>query len=279
MKKITSVIVLLLIAVSSVFSDNQKIITVMDFETSGVSEQEMTLIVDFLSSSVSDYEDYILIDRRQREIILSEAQFSNSGCADESCAIEIGQLLSASEMIVGSLGSVGSRYLMNIKLIDVETGKTIKDVSEKYGSIDELVDGSEFIISTLFNKTAKIEIKAVQTEDVQNTVTSVNSTPVIETFSFGSYPDKVTLNKEMYDTAKRNRGLKITSGILYGIGGVFTVLDIIGLVGSGGLPTDNDGWTIFFSFTGGSIVGLLGGIITGSLTEPVYDIDGLKTKY
>ena len=105
MKKIASVITFVIIA-STVSAAEQKIITVMDFETSGVSKQEMTLIVDYLSASVGDYEDYKLIDRRQREIILSEAQFSNSGCADESCAIEIGQLLSASEMIVGSLGSV-----------------------------------------------------------------------------------------------------------------------------------------------------------------------------
>ena len=49
--------------------------------------------------------------------------------------------------------SVGTRYLLNLKLIDVETGETIEDVSEKYSSIDELVDGSENIIKELFGST------------------------------------------------------------------------------------------------------------------------------
>ena len=173
MKRI-AFLMLLLSATSSIFAVEQKIITVMDFETSGVSEQEMTLFVDYLSSSVSDYEDYKLIDRRQREIILAEAQFSNSGCADESCAIEIGQLLSASEMIVGSLGSIGSRYLLNIKLIDVETGETIEDVSEKYSSIDELVDGSEDVIAQLISASIKND-SAIATN---NDKTKVDSTSV-----------------------------------------------------------------------------------------------------
>ena len=148
----------------------------MDFETSGVSKQEMTLIVDYLSSSVSDYKEYVLIDRRQREIILSEAQFSNSGCADESCAIEIGQLLSANEMILGSLGSVGSLYLMNIKLIDVTTGKTLNDVSEKYPSIEELITDCENLITELFyKKKTSLSVPSDEIDDpIEMTPTNTN---------------------------------------------------------------------------------------------------------
>lgn len=163
MRIIASTIILLLIVACSVSANNQKIITVMDFETNGVSEQEMTLIIDYLSSSVSDYKDYVLIDRRQRETILNEAEFSNSGCADETCAIEIGQLLSANEMIVGSLGSVGSFYIINTKLIDVETGKTVNNVSERYTTLDEIIINSEMTIKKLFSNDKKNEISTKTT--------------------------------------------------------------------------------------------------------------------
>ncbi len=150
MKKVIIVVSFFYIA-AAVSAEDQRIITVLDFETSGVSKQEMTLFVDYISSNISDYSDYILIDRRQRELILAEAEFSNSGCADESCAIEIGQVLSANQMIVGSLGSIGSRYLLNIKLIEVKTGKTVNDVSDKFNSIEELVDGAEAVVAELLS--------------------------------------------------------------------------------------------------------------------------------
>jgi hypothetical protein len=139
-------------------AEDKKIITVMDFETSGVSKQEMTLFVDYLSATVSDFQQYQLIDRRQRQLILAEAAFSNSGCVDESCAIEIGQLLSASEMVVGSLGSIGSLYLLNVKLIDVGTGATLNDVSEKYDSIEALVNGCETVVAQLVGGVSGIQV-------------------------------------------------------------------------------------------------------------------------
>jgi hypothetical protein len=180
-----------------IFADEGKIITVMDFETSGVAHQEMTLFVDYISSSISDNADYILIDRRQRESILVETQFSNSGCADESCAIEIGRLLSATEMIVGSLGSIGSLYILNIKLIEVETGRTLRDVSERYDSIEKLVIGSDDVVAELFEGNQKFS-------------TSTDNQPETQP------SEKVTHNTEIEPqttTAKDNPDIDFTIGI------------------------------------------------------------------
>lgn len=144
-------IILFLLASISLYAGNE-IIAVMDFETSGVSEQEMIVLVDYISSFITNNHNFIVLDRRQREVVLNELEFSNSGCTEEDCQIEIGRLLSANRIIIGSLGAIGSLYILNIKLINVETGQTISNVSNQYKNIEELVMNSESTIDILFKK-------------------------------------------------------------------------------------------------------------------------------
>jgi hypothetical protein len=166
-------ITLLAFSTLAVFANNQKIITVMDFKTSDVSQQEMTLFVDYISASVSDYKGYNLIDRRQREIILAEAEFSNSGCADETCAIEIGQLLSANEMIVGSLGS-----------------------------IEALVEGSETIIDELF--------KITESAGTEGDINFRNDSGYLKKIIFNQFAlddEIIILDSDLRDVLKSNYNL------------------------------------------------------------------------
>jgi len=122
------------------------IITILDFQLSNVSKEEGAVIVDFLMSYIVETHDFRVIDRKERAAILEEIEFSVSDCTDEECQIQIGQLLSANQIIVGSLGRVEDRCLLNIKLLDVQTGETIRTASEKYRSMNFLVDDSQRLI-------------------------------------------------------------------------------------------------------------------------------------
>ncbi|MBN1700138.1 MAG: PEGA domain-containing protein [Spirochaetales bacterium] len=156
MKIIKSVVLFLFICVP-VFSENKPIITVLDFEASGISKAEVTVFVDYVTSHIVETGRYLVIDRMQREALLAEIEFSVSDCTDESCQLQIGKLLSASQIIVGSIGKVGSRYILNMKLIDVETGVTLKTASEKYGSIDDLIDDSKRLATRFVGKGEAVE--------------------------------------------------------------------------------------------------------------------------
>ena len=142
---------LILIFLSSIclYAEEPLRISVLDFETSNVSQQEMYLFTDYISAQIGKDTQYILIDRRQRENILDEVAFSQSGCTDEDCQLEIGRLLSANTIIGGSLGSIGSTYLLNMYLVNVHTGETLQTISEKYGSLEDLVDNSDILIREL----------------------------------------------------------------------------------------------------------------------------------
>ncbi|HAK46376.1 MAG TPA: hypothetical protein DCO79_10730 [Spirochaeta sp.] len=71
----------------------------------------MYLFVDFVSSHIVSTGNYRVIDRSQRQTILNEIQFSYEGCSDETCQLEIGRLLSAKLIVIGSLGKLGEQYL------------------------------------------------------------------------------------------------------------------------------------------------------------------------
>ncbi len=88
-------------------------------------------------------------DRGHRDGLLKEIEYSNSDCTDEQCQLEIGRMLSADRIIVGSIGKAGSRYLLNAKLIEVETAEAVRTSYQIYHSMDELVNGCEGLIGSL----------------------------------------------------------------------------------------------------------------------------------
>lgn len=141
MKKIFILFLLITMSLSA-FAQEKPLLTVLDFVGSGVSEQERQVLVDFISSHIVSSGKYRVIDRMQREAVLKELEFSYSGCTDTSCQLEVGKLLQAEQIIVGSLGKVGSLYILNMKLIDVETGETIHTGSRQYGSMEDLINNS-----------------------------------------------------------------------------------------------------------------------------------------
>jgi hypothetical protein len=77
------------------------------------------------------------------ENILKEQGFQQTGCTSEQCAIEMGQLLGVKQIITGSIGKVGSYSILNVRFIDVATGKIVFNESEQIkGSIEEVLDKS-----------------------------------------------------------------------------------------------------------------------------------------
>ncbi len=143
--KKASVIGLLLIICMCLplYSQGKETLAVLDFKTEAVSEVEMNAIVEFLSAELFKTNKYVVIDVSQRETILSEMEFSMQGCTDDTCALEIGKMLSAEMIVTGNLSKVGSRYLMSVKMLETETSRTMGTANGKYNDLDELIDGLE----------------------------------------------------------------------------------------------------------------------------------------
>jgi TolB-like protein len=144
MKKLCLVIIaMVFISATPAVRAAQPIIAVLDFSGSSVSQSELTLFIDFISSHIVQTGQYTVVDRMQRQALLEEIEFSNSDCTDERCQLEIGRILAANNIVVGSLGKFGDRFILNIKLIEVETGRTDNAASKTYTSLNDLLDDSQ----------------------------------------------------------------------------------------------------------------------------------------
>ena len=130
-------------AVLGVAQEQHKpVITVLDLTVSEVSQAEMKMIIGLMSSSLFQTGFFTVIDVSQRETVLKELQFSMSGCTDESCMLEIGKMLAAEGIVVGSIGRVGTKYVLSVKLLETESGKTLSTADGIYKDLDALLDGT-----------------------------------------------------------------------------------------------------------------------------------------
>jgi len=107
----------------------------------GISESEALSLTNALQSEIGKTGKFQVMERAQMDEILKEQGFQQSGACDETgCAVEMGKLLAVNQIVMGNVGLVGKTYTMNVRLVDVSTGKILKDFTEYHkGSIDGLL--------------------------------------------------------------------------------------------------------------------------------------------
>lgn len=121
-------------------------IAVLDLDNRGEFKQsEIKLFTDRVNAEIIKVERFIVIERQQIDEILNEQGFQQSGaCSDQECLLEVGQLLAVQKVIGGSIGKVENMYPVNLKIIDVTTGKIETQVVRDFeGSKSDLL--SDFI--------------------------------------------------------------------------------------------------------------------------------------
>lgn len=87
--------------------------------------------------------------------ILKAQDFNLSDqCNSAECAVQVGQLLGVTQMIAGDLGKLGSTYTIDLRLIDVESGKILQSKTQDYkGEIDGMLDVMKVIANSFAGKT------------------------------------------------------------------------------------------------------------------------------
>ncbi len=140
MKKLFLVLFVLLMNVSAVFSESEKpVIAVMDFYSEDISKDQITSVTSSLSSELLKTAQFTVIEISRRDSLLEEMKFSLSGLADEENAIEIGALLSARALVLGSIAEAENSYLLSVKLVETETGEILRSAEGKYSSFNSLI--------------------------------------------------------------------------------------------------------------------------------------------
>ena len=82
---------------------SQPTVAVLDFDANGIPEYEVETLVERLRSELPNTGAVRLVDRKMLENILKEQGLQQSGCTTDECAAQIGELLGAKYMIIGSI--------------------------------------------------------------------------------------------------------------------------------------------------------------------------------
>jgi TolB-like protein len=123
--------VFVLLFIESSFAENVKPnIAVMDLEGNGVSKNELGGLSNRLRTELFKTGKFTVIERSRVDEILKEQGFQQAGCTNATCAVEVGQLIGVEKIVVGNVDKVGKIYSIDIRMVDVGTGRIEKVAAE-----------------------------------------------------------------------------------------------------------------------------------------------------
>ena len=135
-------IVLLSLLSSLLAQDGKLAISILDFTGEDVSDKLLRACYQKLETSLIESNRFTVIAKNQREQILEEMKFQNSGMCDEACAVEIGQLVGAEFLMIGAIIGFGDLYQINIKIVNIEKGDVVEKVTKEItGNLPDLLNG------------------------------------------------------------------------------------------------------------------------------------------
>ena len=117
-----------------------KKIAVWRFDALGIDPELVTRLETLFRMELDRLDRKPLPTRRDVERTVTAAERECTG--EEKCLAAIGKRLGVDLVVTGTVGSLGDNYVLNIKAVDVATGKSQQIQSDPLrGSPDELIEG------------------------------------------------------------------------------------------------------------------------------------------
>ncbi|MGC8809216.1 MAG: CsgG/HfaB family protein [bacterium] len=79
---------------------------------------------------------YIIVERERLLLILEEQRLGTTSLVDENTRLKLGRLLGAKRMIFGGYQVIGDQMRLDLRLLDVESGKILKAVQKTAAAAD-----------------------------------------------------------------------------------------------------------------------------------------------
>lgn len=115
-------------------------VAVIDFDAPDISASARITLSNMVRKELVNLKSYIVVDRNNMNEILDEQGFQQSGlCTNVECMVQVGRLLGVRKIIGGSIGALGRRYVVDLKIVDVETGRIeIMESEDHFGSLESI---------------------------------------------------------------------------------------------------------------------------------------------
>ncbi|GEM_PF-3278362 len=129
---------------------------------------------ELISNCFVNYgQEYSIVERSQLDKVMQEAKFSNTDAVDESQATELGRLAGADRVVLSVISKMGTRSLISVKMINVETASVVKQQS-KIVETDLLLDVIEPVTMVLLGKENALADIETPTTPKDNTTDQTN---------------------------------------------------------------------------------------------------------
>jgi hypothetical protein len=117
-----------------------KKIAVWRFDALGIDNEIVQRLETLFRMELDRLDKVPQPSRRDIERAVTSAEQNCTG--EEKCLTAIGKRLGVEYVVTGTVGSLGDNYVLNIKVVDVATGKSQRIQSDPLrGSPDELIEG------------------------------------------------------------------------------------------------------------------------------------------
>ncbi|MDZ7266343.1 MAG: CsgG/HfaB family protein [candidate division KSB1 bacterium] len=113
-------------------------IAVLDFQSIGCDSSLGLAASEILRTELGSLGTYRIIERSQLMKVMQEQSLQLSGAVDEQAMVEIGKILGARMVVVGSLVRTGRTFTLNSRFIDVQTAEVRKSQNIRGNSEDEI---------------------------------------------------------------------------------------------------------------------------------------------
>jgi PBP1b-binding outer membrane lipoprotein LpoB len=124
----------------SVSSDRKPVIAVWDLEDLSpldIAQMDLgNLLSSRITETVQQAGGYTVVEREKLEIVLRELNLGSSSLADPSTQLRIGRIAGARLMIFGAYQVVADQMRLDLRIVDVETGRIIKTAEKTAGGGD-----------------------------------------------------------------------------------------------------------------------------------------------
>jgi TolB-like protein len=133
MKKIIVLILAAFIVLTSAWilqAEEKANVAVLDFSAKNVSKDDADILADFFRSELIKTGKFNVLDRSRIQKIADEQRFQKSGMTDVNAIVKIGKLINAQYIFVGSYSRLDTIFMLNIEMINIQTGKIEKSDSK-----------------------------------------------------------------------------------------------------------------------------------------------------
>lgn len=120
-----------------------KAVAVLEFQGGwGIQSSEVASLTNRFRSMLVQSHTFKVVEREEMNEILKEQDFSLTDlCNTSECAVQVGQLLAVEYIFAGSVGKIGNTYTVDLRMINVTSGKIEKNKSFNHkGSTEGLIE-------------------------------------------------------------------------------------------------------------------------------------------